>query len=272
MVMGTMGAGVMLGHVLFHGGLVGTSVGIHKHHKNKMEKDDFTMAFTLNQFKAALNGKAAAADLTANLVPSAQDMMSQAWASTKSATAKTGSAVKRSLPVTSGRFEDMVSAMNEKHNNLERDAWKNKFRIAMVAQATGLNLPSDEELDVLYEQHLEEELEAAKAAQKAAAEPQNIVETVLNVLTESLSELILKASEPAVKVQEVEDTDGGVYEIPEVKEEVVEEEKAPTSEKELKEYRRKVAEKEAAKKEATKAQAPKKSGRKKLGRQAPLAD
>lgn len=122
------------------------------------------MAFTFNDVQNITVSKASKKVAASSAFNTVVD-------STKSAGSKAVGAVKGVAPVTNRRFEDMVSQLNEKHNNHELEIFKNKVRTHMIAGAVGVNLPSDEELEAMYKEFKEDEAKQAqleKEAQEAA--------------------------------------------------------------------------------------------------------
>lgn len=114
------------------------------------------MAFTLNQFQAAIKGTVAGA--------------ATGTEEKKSVASKAVNKFVRAMPVHTGKFEDIVEELNEKHNNTDRQLWKNELMIRMVAQNTGTNLPSEEEMDESYDAYIAGlAKEAKRKAQEEAA-------------------------------------------------------------------------------------------------------
>lgn len=91
-------------------------------------------------------------------------------AKVKEVASKTGDAVMNQLPVRRKTFKAYAQATNERLNNVDREAWKARMVAEIVADATGVNVPSEEELDAMYEEFMAAEEEAQQAAEKAAKE------------------------------------------------------------------------------------------------------
>lgn len=190
------------------------------------------MAFTLNQLQAKLNGTASEGAAPSGKKKAVSVLKSSAQ-TTKSVAVKSAKSVRSVMPVTTRRFEDMASEMNQRHNTTERDVWKNKLMIHMLSQYVGAKLPSDEEMDELYEQYLSDMKEVAEEQVEEAPAP--------------------KKESSRVNLSSLMDTLSGRNEVVEP----VADEPEPEEEEE---------------EEEEEVRTPKKpSGRRRLGRQAPLA-
>lgn len=116
---------------------------------------------------------------------------------TKSAGSSVVGAVKSVAPVTNGKFDKYVAKANEEMGNLDERIWNVEFQLAMIAQATGVNLPSEEQMKEYRKQWLEEEAARIKAEQEAkATQPANAGEAIMSALSdpnvaESLKETFL---------------------------------------------------------------------------------
>lgn len=194
----------------------------------------------LEQLRAKYGKGTAATNNTTIEANESTSFFGRAVDKTVSGTKTAASAVGGVMPATRKSVKDLAAQMNNRINNNEKEIFKNRLMIEMIAQATGVNLPSDEEMDELYEEYMVEERELKK-----------INEAEVSTEAESISPIksITSLFKPKSKngfADAIELLDEEVTEDEE--EEIVEEQKE-----------------EPAPKEAPK-------GRRKLGRQAPLAE
>lgn len=165
------------------------------------------MAFTINQFKAALiNAKSDNYEENIkNKAVSPKDIIKKQLNTAK----KAGKAIRGVMPVTNNRFESMVEMMNNKHNNNEREIWKNRFRAEMIANAIGVNLPSEEELDALYEEYtagpIVEEEPVVEEAQEEVYEESPAQEEVEELAYDEYEEEEEIVDDPVVEEEPIEE-------------------------------------------------------------------
>lgn len=114
------------------------------------------MAFTFEQFAKEASKK--------------EGFMNKAVESTTTFVKKAAETTKGIMPVTNRRFDAMVQGMYSEVNDVKKEAWKNKFMVHMLAHHTGMNMPSEDDLDALYQDYLAEEQAALEAAENAAKE------------------------------------------------------------------------------------------------------
>jgi hypothetical protein len=222
-----------------------------------MERDErrtLIMAFTLTQFQSALNqGAGTVAGATAAAVVNSTDKVSKAFDATKSATIKTGSAIKGVMPATNKKVDTIAAKFNNRLNNLEMQQRVVDVKLSMLSQMTGVQFPTDEEIvEALTEQ---DEVEAAAQATQA------VVDVVSNPEMISMFGAIaekLFGINPFAPAEEEEEA--AVTVISETTE-VIDEDEVPEP----------IKQKAEEKNVATKAEKINK-GRRKLGRQAPLAE
>lgn len=150
-----------------------------------------------------------------------------------------GSAVGNVMPATRKSVKDLAATMNNKFNEVEEKLFEHELYIHMIAQAKGVNLPSEEEVKEIYKEYLKEQEEQTNETE-ALAEVESTISTIISSVTDS----VLSALDKKLNITS------------DVEEEIVE----VTEEEEIEE----VEETPAPKKETT--------GRRKLGRQAPLAE
>jgi hypothetical protein len=196
----------------------------------------------------------------------------KAWETTKSATATTTSYIKDVAPATNRRVNSIASELNVQLNNHEKELFKQQIMIEMIAQSTGVNLPSDEVL----EQYWESEQERIAAEAKAEAEkalPQETVDSMAAKVMEQVLAAFKKngfapKEEPKEKVEskltpeQTKHLDELVASGKESEESVDTDDEADTVVAgTTKESRRKAANEKK-----------KGEGRRRLGRQAPLAE
>jgi hypothetical protein len=206
------------------------------------------MAFTLSQFKSALGNNGGAA------VEATTQFANKAWDTTKSTAATVGSTVKGVMPATNKKVDGIAAKFNTRLNNVEMQQRVDAVKISMIAQATGVNLPTDEEIveAILEDDRLEAQ---AKKDEEVAKKVAAVADVVVNPeVTQMLGMLAQKlfGTNPFGEVEEDEEEE--IIEI-----------KQPEPKKE-----ENVVKMETKKDEGV--AAPLKGGRRKLGRQAPLAD
>lgn len=217
------------------------------------------MSFTLSEFKSALGQSMEnAAGITA-------DFASKAVDSTVSTATKTGSALKGVMPATNKKVDNIAAKFNSRLNSVEKQQRIDSVKVSMIAQATGVNLPSDEEIM----EALDEEDKAEQAAKTVEA----VTKAVMNP---ELMDVIGMFAKKFLGVNpfdmEGEDNEDGLLQLSkEVETTLADESEIPEEVK----VKAKVK-KEEPKQEEEGISAPlksvKKSGRKKLGMSAPLAD
>lgn len=211
------------------------------------------MSFTFAEFQSKLNQTAGTvAGATAATVVNNVDNVNKVVDATKSAAVKTGSTVKGILPASNKKVDSIAAKFNSRLNNVEMNQRVDDVYISMIAQATGVNLPSREEvIEALAEQD-----EADKAAQITEAVVDAVNNPEIMNMVGMFMQKLFGMNPMAPVVEEVEDDE---------EEEIVEVIVEPKPKK---------AKKEQPKQEenvVTKAEKINK-GRRKLGRQAPLAE
>lgn len=160
---------------------------------------------------------------------------------TKEVAKKSGSVVANAMPATRGSVKDLAAQMNNRFNNQERETFKNTLMIHMIAQATGVNLPSDEEMDELYEQYTKEQKEVKEINEtEALAEVESTTTSTTTSKPKSIRQKLLGNAFDDM-LDELDEEEDDIVEV--IEEEEVEEQ-----------------------------QEEKPKGRRKLGRQAPLAE
>lgn len=129
---------------------------------------------------ATVTAPAASASVTpettvATTYAQAPGLFSRAVKSTVSITTAVAKTTRGVMPVTTRRFENIVEGLNDKHENTDRELFKNKVMIHMIASAAGVNLPTEKELDALYEEYDEyadDSEEAMEVAQEIGEMPE----------------------------------------------------------------------------------------------------
>lgn len=248
------------------------------------------MAITLNELKAKYAAKAIASEVTVSegttKAIALPGLFGRSVAKTKEVSVSTASTIRGVLPVTTRRFEDIVMELNEKHNNQDLESFKNKTRVHMIANAVGVNLPSDEELEALYVSYIAEQ--EAQAEANAPEVTEELSDSTINKLAQAVAKMMdnaedLKARRRAAATQKQEEV---LLKTDEDLEEYMTEEPAKKVKKfqcSSKGCKKKVYDKGDAceacistpveeERETVPPTKPAKTGRRRLGRQAPLAE
>lgn len=151
----------------------------------------------LQQLKAKYAAKETATTTTAVTTTKTADtstivegpgLFSRAMKSTVNVTVAVAKTTRGVMPVSTRRFENIVEGLNDKHENTDRELFKNKVMIHMIASAVGVNLPTDAELDKLYEEYdkYEDEgvLEQIEAIEEEMAKQEEVIEQVEEAVEE----------------------------------------------------------------------------------------
>lgn len=210
------------------------------------------MAFTLNQFQSALNQKAG---VVTDAIPAGAEKVSKAIDKSVVAAGKTVGAVKGALPASNKKVDGIAAKFNTRLNNVEMEQRVQDVYVNMIAQATGVALPSKEEVI--------EELIAHDEAEKASQATQAIMDAVNNPEMVNMFGMIAQKLFGFNPFAPIEEDDEEIEVEEEV--EVVEETKVTEP------VKLKVVEKPVEQETIANAQGLT-GPRRKLGRHAPLAD
>jgi chemotaxis regulatin CheY-phosphate phosphatase CheZ len=209
------------------------------------------MAFTLNQFQAALNkGAGTVAGAAVAGAVNASDKVNKAVDSTKAATKKAGNGIKGVMPVTNNKLDNLANKYNKRLNNVEMEQRVQEVWIKQLSGTTGTVLADREDIvaDLLEADEAEKAAQTTKAVVEAVTNPE-----MMNMFGTIMERLFgLNPFNPQDDEEEVE----VVEEV-----EVIEEAKPKAEPK-----------KQQKKEEPVVKAETKKNGRKRLGRQAPLAE
>lgn len=140
--------------------------------------------------------------------------------------------VKGVLPVTNNKFGALVDQVNSNYNELETRVWDVEFQVAMLAKATGKQLPGEEEMKAIRKQWDEQQAAEAKAKQEAeqatkVAEPETLADALNDPKVLARLKALLFGTDNEVKVELQQESEAAQEAPPE---EVGEEEQAPVTE------------------------------------------
>jgi len=131
------------------------------------------MAFTFNDFKNKVNNKTQAAAQNQSAVQQEELSFEDCglFGKTKIVAQKAAKSVKEVAPVTNRKFNKAVEEFNARHNQHEREIDKNRLLAHIIANAAGIELPSEEELDQMYDEAMAMEEEVEEIVEEPVEEP-----------------------------------------------------------------------------------------------------
>lgn len=88
----------------------------------------------------------------------------------KEVVASSYDAVRKRGYVSAGRFEDIANGFNQKFNEHDKKLWQAELRDHIIANSLSLTLPTEEQQDEMYKEHVEKVKEEEEETKKEAAQ------------------------------------------------------------------------------------------------------